>query len=104
MDAKIDTDITKEGKTYLNITATPTRYYDSYRISKIKYIEDNKEKEKQVEAKIETQFYKEIYTYEDWAEIGTDTYENYKLMADINFENKENIKTNLTIGKLERCV
>ena len=101
MDAKIDTDITKEGKTYLNITATPTRYYDSYRISKIKYIEDNKEKEKQVEAKIETQFYKEIYTYEDWAEIGTDTYENYKLMADINFENKENIKTNLTIGKLE---
>ncbi len=101
MDAKIDTDITKEGKTYLNITATPTRYYDSYRISKIRYIEDNKEKEKQVEAKIETQFYKEIYTYEDWAEIGTDTYENYKLMADINFENKENIKTNLTIGKLE---
>ena len=101
MDAKIDADITKEGKTYLNITATPTRYYDSYRISKIKYIEDNKEKEKQVEAKIETQFYKEIYTYEDWAEIGTDTYENYKLMADINFENKENIKTNLTIGKLE---
>ena len=101
MDAKIDTDITKEGKTYLNITATPTRYYDRYRISKIKYIEDNKEKEKQVEAKIETQFYKEIYTYEDWAEIGTDTYENYKLMADINFENKENIKTNLTIGKLE---
>ena len=69
MDAKIDADITKEGKTYLNITATPTRYYDSYRISKIKYIEDNKEKEKQVEAKIETQFYKEIYTYEDWAEI-----------------------------------
>ena len=101
MDAKIDADITKEGKTYINITATPTRYYDSYRISKIKYIEDNKEKEKQVEAKIETQFYKEIYTYEDWAEIGTDTYENYKLMADINFENKENIKTNLTIGKLE---
>ena len=101
MDAKIDADITKEGKTYLNITATPTRYYDSYRISKIKYIEDNKEKEKQVEAKIETQFYKEINTYEDWAEIGTDTYENYKLMADINFENKENIKTNLTIGKLE---
>ena len=101
MDAKIDADITKEGKTYLNITATPTKYYDSYRISKIKYIEDNKEKEKQVEARIETQFYKEIYTYEDWAEIGTDTYENYKLMADINFENKENIKTNLTIGKLE---
>ena len=101
MDAKIDADITKEGKTYLNITATPTRYYDSYKISKIKYIEKKKKKEKQVEAKIETQFYKEIYTYEDWAEIGTDTYENYKLMADINFENKENIKTNLTIGKLE---
>ena len=101
MDTKIDTIITKEGKTYLNITATPTKYYDSYRASKIKYIEDNKEKEKQVEAKIEIPFYKEIYTYEDWAEIGTDTYENYKLMADINFENKEDIKTNLTIGKFE---
>ena len=101
MKVKITNNTNQNGKTYLDVVATPTRYYDSYRISKVTYEEKGEIKEKEIEERVDVVFYKEIYSYEDWQTIEENTYQNYRLMNDIDFKDKSNIKTNLTIGKLE---
>src|SRR5699024_11031332 len=75
--------------------------YDSYKISKLIYKENEEEQEQQTSAKIEVQFYKELYSYEDWQGIEQGTYQNYKLMNDIDFSGKENINMNVTMSRLE---
>ena len=100
MEITITKNNTENGKTYIEIKATPTRYYDSYKVSKIIYEENEEEKEQETSARIEEQFYKELYSYEDWQGIEEGTYQNYKLMNDIDFEGRENIKCNVTMSRL----
>ena len=101
----MNTNITKiqnqNNKTYITLTATPTRYYDSYKLEKIEYQDGNEIKEEAVDAKIELQFFKELYTFNDWQSIEVGTYQNYKLMQDIDFTGMNDIKTNVTLGRLE---
>ncbi len=82
----------QKGKTYIEAKGTPTRFYDSYKISKIKYLLGNEEKEILTENRIEAQFYKELNSYEDWQSIEEGTYQNYKLLADIDFGGKSDMK------------
>ena len=101
--ASITRNVTQNGVTSITVRATPTRFYDSYKLTGIRYKADNSEEEqtKEVENEIEVQFYKEIYTYEDWQSIEADTYQNYRLMADIDFTGKTNIKNNINVNRLE---
>ena len=69
--------------------------------SKIIYKENGEEKEQETSARIEQQFYKELYSYEDWQGIEEGTYQNYKLMNDIDFSERANIKSNVTMSRLE---
>ena len=101
MDIKILKNNTLDGITYLEVKGTPKKYYDSYMISKINYIENNETKEEDVNVKIEAQFYKELYTYEDWQAIEAGTYQNYKLLGDIDFTGKNDINKNVTMARLE---
>lgn len=95
---KIDT---QNGKTYINFTAKPEKFYDSYKIYEIEYKENGETKKQKIEAKIEAIFYKEIKNFEDWQNIEIGTYQNYRLSANIDFTGKQNIKTGLTIGRLD---
>ena len=101
--AGITRNVTQNGITSITVRVTPTRYYDSYKLTGIKYKMENEEEEqiKEVENEIPVQFYKEIYTYEDWQSIEEDTYQNYRLMADIDFAGKTNIKNNINVNRLE---
>ena len=103
MNHTINSIVTRDGGTYINLTATPIYCYDTYRISKIKYKMDGVEYEKEVAARIEQQFYKELYNFEDWQAIDVDggTYQNYRLMTDIDFSGRTNINTNVTMARLE---
>ena len=101
MDTTVTNIITRDGKSYINITAKPNKFYDTYKITKIKYKENGEQKEQIVEGKIEVQFYKDIYNFEDWQEIEAGTYQNYRLMADIDFSGRMNINTNVTMARLE---
>lgn len=101
MDAKISNITNQNGKTYVNFIGTPTKYYDSYQISEVIYEENKEEKVQELEGKIEVQFFKELYTYEDWQSIEEETFQNYRLMADINFAGKKDIKTNVGMNRLE---
>ena len=100
MDIKIEDNRNEKGKTYITLTANPTKYYDSYQITDIKYKEENEEKSEQQYYLIQEEFYKEITKYEDWQNIDPDSYENYKLLTDLDFIGKQNINHNLKIGKL----
>ncbi len=103
MLSSVTRNVTQNGITSITVRATPTRYYDSYKLTGIKYKVDTLEEEqsKEVENEIQVQFYKEIYTYEDWQSIEADTYQNYRLMADIDFTGKTNIKNNINVNRLE---
>ena len=107
METTITRNVTQDGITNVVVRATPNRYYDSYKLTKIKYNENTseggqaQEQIKEVEAEIKVQFYKEIYTFEDWQSIEEGTYQNYRLMADIDFSGKTNIKNNITVNRLE---
>ncbi len=98
----ITRNVTQNGITNIEVYATPNRYYDTYKLTGIKYINlDGEEQEKSIEIEINVQFYKEIYTYEDWQSIEEGTFQNYRLMADIDFSGKTNIKNNITVNRLE---
>ena len=101
MDIHMNRNITKDGITYLDITATPNKYYDSYKMSKIQYLNNGTEETLQTEIRINEQFYKELYTFEDWQSINKGTFENYKLMSDIDFNGKANINTGINIARLD---
>ena len=94
--------VTQNEITSITVRATPNRYYDSYKFTGIKYKNTSGEEQtKEVENEIQVQFYKEIYTYEDWQSIEEGTYQNYRLMADIDFSGRTNIKNNITVNRLE---
>ena len=101
MDVTVTSIITRDGKSYINITAKPNKFYDTYKITKVKYKEEGQAKEQEVEGKIEVQFYKELYNFEDWQEIEDGTYQNYRLMSDIDFAGRTNVKTNVTMARFE---
>ena len=74
----------RQGKTYINIWANPNKFYDTYKISKVRYKEQGIIKEQSLEGKIELQFFKEIYNFEDWQNIEKGTCQNYRLMNDLS--------------------
>ena len=114
METSITRKATQNGVTNIVLRGIPKRYYDSYKLVKIKYFQNindanptdeegqNKiEQIKEVEVMCPVSFYKEIYTYEDWQTIEKGTYQNYRLMADIDFNGKTDINNNITINRLE---
>ena len=86
--------------TYINLIAKANKFYDIYKISGIRYFENNEELTENIEVPIQLTLYKEIYTFEDWQNIESD-YQNYKVMADIDFYGKQNINTDLKVGRIE---
>ena len=102
VDVEIIKNSTQDARTYINIQGTVTKYYDNYRIEEIGYIDSSGEnKTIPVEGKLEVQFFKELYTFEDWQNIDPSSSQNYRLMADIDFSGKTNIKDNILVNRME---
>ena len=109
MECTVTRNVTQNGKTNIVVRGLPRRYYDSYKITQIKYKntsdEENgntlEEQIKEVEVQVNIQFYKELYSYEDWQTIEEGTYQNYRLMSDIDFSGRTDVKTNVTMNRLE---
>lgn len=100
MDTEVIDNRNEKEKTYITLTASPTKYYDSYQITNIKYKDNNEEKSEKQYYLIQEAFYREITKYEDWENINPDSYENYRLLTDLDFLGKQNINHNFKIGKL----
>ena len=90
----------QDGKTYINLTVEPERYYDTYKLEKINFNVNGQTKTIRKSARIELIYYKNLETFDDWQQI-EDTNENYRLVADIDFDNKVNINKNVSFGRLE---
>ena len=90
-----------DGETIYEVEVKPNRYYDTYKVSKIIYEENGIEKTINKSNRIKMQFYKEIKGFDDWQKIPSDTAENYRLTGDVDFKDKVNINTNVSIGRLE---
>ena len=88
----------QSGITYIDIIANPIKYLDAYRISKI-YFDENEEQE--LNEKLGIQFFKEIRSYADWQSIDKTSAQNYRLMADIDLNGKNDINSNVSIGRLD---
>ena len=101
MNVTIERNSTRQGITYIELNGVPTRYYDSYRISEIKYEENQSEVSKEVNAKINVRFYKDLYNYSDWQSIEKGTYQNYRLANDIDFSGRTDINKELTMSRFE---
>ena len=101
MTVAIKNNVSRNGITYIELNAIPTRYYDSYKLSAINYIDNDTNKEQKLSVKIDVQFFKELYSYDDWQAIEDGTTQNYKIMNDIDFYNRSDVKTDVTIGRLE---
>ena len=101
VETNITRNITQNGITNITVKAIPKRYYDNYILTQIQYKNNEQQETLEVQAEVELQFYKEIYTFEDWQRIEENISQNYKLMADIDFAGKTNIKHNININRLE---
>ena len=97
----VNKNVNLDGETIYEVTAKPIHYYDSYLINEVEYVSNGQTKKASFGAKIELSFYKDISKYEDWQNISTDLFENYRLIADIDFSGKTNVKTNVNINRLE---
>ena len=91
---------TRNQKTIINLDLKPEKYYDTYKITKIKYIEGEEEKEYNVAYLLKLQFFKEIHNVDEWQAIDPDSSENYKLLGDLDFKGVK-ANYNLKIGRLE---
>ena len=98
MDSIIIRNVYESGISYLDITATPVKYLDCYKISKIYYGENEEQK---LSEKLEIQFFKEISSYSDWQGIDKTSAQNYKLMSDIDLNGRNEINSNISIGRLD---
>ena len=88
------------GTTYIELIGIPNKYYDSYQIISINYLKDGEECSQDTYYLIQEAFYKEITKFEDWQNIDKESYENYRLLTDLEFTGKQNINYNLKIGRL----
>ena len=100
MDVEVTDKRNNKGITYIDLVAVPNKYYDNYRITGIKYLKNNEEKIQNTYYLIEEAFYKEITKFEDWQNIDNESYENYRLLTDLDFAGKKNVNYNLKIGRL----
>ena len=102
IDTEIIRNTTQNGKTYIDIKGTVTKYFDNYKVEQIEYVENNGEYTNiDIDGKINLQYFKEIYSFDDWQSIDTSSYQNYRLMSDIDFSGKNNIKDNILVNRLE---
>ena len=97
----ISRNTTNNGETILQIEVKPEKAFDSYRLTEIKYQVNDEERVSIQDIKIPLQFYKDLETYEDWQEISKEVAENYRLVGDIDFENRENSNYNVLFNRLE---
>ena len=98
---EVKKNITTDGYTLYEISASPEKYYDSYVLKEIEYLDAGKKKIKKESARVDVIFYKDLESFEDWQKISTTDSENYRLVADIDFEGKVNIKTDVMFNRLE---
>ena len=87
-------------RTYLKLKATPIKYYDFYIINKITYAIGEENITLEVYDIINEAFYKEITKYEDWQNINKESYENYRLLTDLDFTGKQDVNNSLRINRL----
>ena len=87
-------------KTYLKLKGTPTKYYDFYIIKGITYAMGEENITIEAYDIINEAFYKEIAKYEDWQNIDKESYENYRLLTDLDFTGKQDVNNGLRINRL----
>lgn len=87
--------------TTIELTVSPDRAYDGYRLSQIKYLENEVEHTFDINAKINLQFFKDINSIEDWQAIDPTSNENYRLNTDLDFSTIQDINHNLIINRME---
>ena len=91
--------------TKINFTATPNKYYDSYKLEKVTFKLDGVDTTIDVNKKIDTIFYKTISNLKDdwnYLENAVGTYQNYRISKDLDFAEKETpLKLSLTAGRIE---
>ena len=94
---------TQNNQTNLELDVTPQKYYDYYKLSKITYTTEDGSTEQSELASIRLgmTFYKELNSFDDWQNVSTSDAENYILKNDIDFTDKENIKTGVVFNRLE---
>ena len=92
---------TVDGITTIELLVKPEKALDNYKLTKVIYKKDDKEISYEKEYKIDMQFYKDLEDFEDWQKIDSEVPENYRLVADIDFEGKVNINDNVSIARLE---
>ena len=98
---KIIKNNTVDGITTIELLVKPEKSLDNYKLTKVVYKKDDKEISYEKEYKIDMQFYKDLEDFEDWQKIDSEVPENYRLVADIDFEGKVNINDNVSIARLE---
>lgn len=102
----MDIEITKnnfvDNISVIEFNAVPNKFYDSYKLSKIKYHVAGEEniREYSTSVKLDMRFYKELSSYDDWQQVSTYDPENYILTNDIDFTDK-NFNTKVVFNRLE---
>ena len=90
----------ENGMTKLTVKLSQaTKFITGYAISTISYQSGNNLLQITPQEKIPAEFYKDIYNVAGWAELIADPTQNYRLKADIDF-NQVTLERNITVVKV----
>lgn len=93
--------ISSGNTTTIELDVSPNLALDNYTLDKITYLVNGEEKTIEVNVRVSLQFYKDINSIEDWQKISSEVAENYRLNADLDFSNVQEINHDVMINRME---
>lgn len=93
--------ISSGNTTTIELDVSPNLALDNYTLDKITYLANGEEKTIEVNVRVSLQFYKDINSIEDWQKISSEVAENYRLNADLDFSNVQEINHDVMINRME---
>ncbi len=91
---------TENGLTQITLSLTPNRYYDTYKLLGVHLNNNGNDEYIEANLKISAEMYKTIDSVSEWNKIDPNTFENYIITKDLDFNNDTKTLYNVNVNRI----